>query len=361
MRWLYRRYRTARVRLTALGKLARKEREWQVPLRTRTPQWWRRGFLSRSAVLYELDRNDPSLYLSDSHRYLQTKRMVHPKLQDLINNKLTTHLLLTAMDIPAPELLGIAWQGRVHRFPSDVQVSTVEHLRSMELGDLHFFKVVAGAEGKNIQAITRLSDGIWDVNGSPGTADAAARSVAGFPMIIERGIVQHPSQAGLNPGSVNTIRVLTVPDVADGNRPFIAAAVQRIGCRRSGSADNWSRGGLSAAVDLDTGVLGRATRLPDGHHKEWFDTHPDTGAMITGHAIAHWDRVVDLVLGAAAKVSFLEYVGWDIVITAEGPLVLEANINSGVNVIQSHQPLLADPRVRAYYRGRGLRVGGGVP
>ena len=107
--------------------------------------------------------------------------------------------------------------------------------------------------------------------------------------------------------------------------------------------------------------MGRATRLPDGHHKEWFNTHPDTGAMITGHAIAHWDRVVDLVLGAAAKVSFLEYVGWDIVITAGGPLVLEANINSGVNVIQSHQPLLADPRVRAYYRGRGLRVGGGVP
>lgn len=361
MSWLYSRYRRARVALTALSKLARKEREWQVPLRERTPKWWRRGFLSRSAVLYELDRTDPSLYLSDSHRYLGTKRMVHPKLQDLINNKLTTHLLFTAMEIPGPELLGVVWQGRVHRFPSEAQVSTIDHLRSMEIGEIHFFKVVAGAEGKNIHGVTRLTEDSWDVNGSPGTDTAAAQAVAEFPMIIERGIVQHHDQAQLNPGSVNTIRVLTMPDVTAENRPFVAAAVQRIGCRRSEPADNWSRGGLSSAVDLATGTLGPATRLPDSNRKEWFDAHPDTGVAITGHTVPHWDKVIELVLHAANTVSFLEYVGWDIVITADGPLVLEANINSGVNVIQSHQPLLADPRVRAYYQGRGIRVGEETP
>lgn len=358
--WLLRKYRGGRVRLAALRKLVRKEREWKVPLRLRRPQWWRHGFLSRSAVLYELDTNDPSLYLSDAHRYFRTKRMVHAKIQDIINNKLSTHLLLQSMDVPSAELVGVYWRDQVHRFPAEGRAGVADYLQEMAEDDTLFFKVLAGAEGKNIHAVRRTGATTWSVNGSEHSLESAARVFTGQnrPMIVERGLVQHPHQDGLYPGSVNTIRVLTMPDVTNGGGAFIAAAVQRIGCRRSEPADNWTLGGLSAVVDPETGELGRATRLPDGNVKEWFDHHPDTGAPITGQVVPHWREVHDLVLHAANVLSFMEYVGWDIVVTPEGPVVLEANINTGVNVIQSHHPLLADPRVRAYYSERGVRVGG---
>ena len=55
-----------------------------------------------------------------------------------------------------------------------------------------------------------------------------------------------------------------------------------------------------------------------------------------------------------SRLKFMEYVGWGIIISPTGPVSLEANINSGMNVLQVHGPLLADPRVRAYYAKRGV-------
>jgi hypothetical protein len=52
----------------------------------------------------------------------------------------------------------------------------------------------------------------------------------------------------------------------------------------------------------------------------------------------------------------MEYIGWDIVISPDGPVVLEANINTGLNVMQSHAPLFDDPRVRTYYSRRGVKT-----
>jgi len=358
-RWLHRKYRAFRVFLTALNKLYRKERQWEVPWRLRRPKWWLKGFLSRSAVLYELERNDPNLYVSDMHRYFRTKNMVHARIQEIINNKLSTHLLLGSMDIPSPELVGVYWRQMVHRFPQEGRVGVQDYLQEMASGDTLFFKVLAGAEGKNIFAVRRAGAHTWAINGTDHSVNSAAQTflTQDRPLIIERGLAQHADESALYPNSVNTIRVLTMLDVRNGGDPFIAAAVQRIGCRRSEPADNWTRGGLSAQVDLQTGRLSKATRLPDEDTKEWFSTHPDTGARIEDAVVPFWDEIYDLVMHAAKVLSFMEYVGWDIVVTPKGPVVLEANINTGLNVLQSHAPLMADPRVRAYYNERGVRTG----
>ena len=357
--WAFRKYRAARVFQIALKKLWRKEMQWDVPLTKRKPRWWLKGFLSRSAILYELEQgNDPARYVTDVHRYFRTKNMVHARLQDIINNKLSTHLLLRSMDIRSPELIGVYSRGLVHFFPAEGRMPVADYLESMEQDETVFFKVLAGAEGNNIHAVQRTSDATWAVDGVDRNRASAASVFTRVtkPMIIERGLVQHPDQAALFDASVNTLRVLTMVDLDKGSEPFIAMAVQRIGCRRSAPADNWTRGGLSARIDLETGTLSRATRLPDGDVKEWFDQHPDNGAQITGMQVPLWDEVRDLVLHAARSLSFMEYIGWDIVVSPDGPIVLEANINTGLNVMQSHAPLFDDARVRTYYSRRGVKT-----
>ncbi|MQA61472.1 MAG: hypothetical protein GEU86_08235 [Actinophytocola sp.] len=350
-----RRYRDGRVRLTAVRKLARKEREWQVPLRSRSPRWWRHGFLSRSALLYDLDKHGPANYVSDLQRVSRLKQMVHPLLQDVINNKLTTHLLLGTMDIRSAKLLGVYWRGAIHRFPAEGRVPVAEYLSGLTEGHAIFLKVLAGAEGKNLFLVRREDEDRWLVNDELFDLGAACRvfEAQNRPLIVEDGLSQHPKLGELYPGTVNTIRLLTMLDVAD-HQPFIVMAVQRIGTRGSEPADNWSRGGLSARVDLDTGRLGPASRLPAADELEWFDTHPDTGAPIKGVEVPFWPEVRAMVTHAARVLSFMEYIGWDIVITPDGPVVLEANINTGMNVLQVHQPLLDDPRARAYYVERGV-------
>src|SRR5690606_3152296 len=158
--------------------------------------------------------------------------------------------LLGTMDIRSAKLLGVYWRKAVHRFPEEERVELPEYLRRLEPGRQVFFKVLAGAEGKNIFAVKRVTDDHWAVNGDEMSLDAA---VAVFhaqnrPLIVEEGLEQHPKLSALYPGAVNTIRLLTMLDVQNGHQPFIAAAVQRIGTRRSEPADNWSRGGLSASI-----------------------------------------------------------------------------------------------------------------
>jgi hypothetical protein len=347
-------FRRTGIRVKAYKRLMEKEAEWEVPLHQRQPRWWRHGFLSRSAVLYDLDHNDPADYVSDAQRYIGTRRMVHPRLQDVINNKLTTHLLLQRLDVQTAALEGVYWRGGVHLFPGEDRKALAEYLSGLPVDKRVFFKPLGGAEGKNLFSIRRTPDG-FRMNGTD-VRLAAARAAIELdkrPMIVEAGVEQHAAQRALFAETTNTIRLLTMLDMTD-RSPFIVLAVQRIGARSSGPVDNWSQGGLSARIDLDTGRLGRATRLPERDGLQWFSGHPDTGAPIEGQLVPHWELVKETVLRAARAISFLEYVGWDIIVTEDGPVVLEANINSGMNVLQVHKPLLADPRARAYLAKRGV-------
>jgi len=342
------------VRWHVFSRLISKEAEWKVPWRLRRPRWWRHGFLSRSAVVYQLDRNDHRLYVSDYRRYLRTRHMVHPRLQEIINNKLSTHLLLQNLAIPTPPLFGVYYRDSVHLYPSEERLGVPEYLAQLPVGERVFMKPLGGAEGKSLYSLHRSHEGV-KVNGEVRSVDEAARSIMrpNRPLIIEDLVEQHPSQAELYPETTNTLRVLTMPDL-ETEEPFILMAVQRIGAASSGNVDNWTQGGLSAQIDLETGELSKAARLPESLRLEWFSHHPDSGARIEGRAVPHWEEVKDVVLRAARAISFLEYVGWDIIVGPDGPVVLEANINSGMNVLQVHQPLLADPRARAYFDARGV-------
>lgn len=347
LRRLWIRWRVA-VRLTA------KEVEWQVPLRDRQPRWWRQGFLSRSAIVYDLDHNDPALYVSDVRRYLRTRHMVHPRLQDLIDNKLSTHLLLQNLAIPTPRLAGVYARGGVHLYPTETRLPVAEFLAGLAVGEHLFFKPLSGAEGKQLYSVRRTPQGVR-LNGADTTVVEAAARLSGRnrPLVVEELVVQHEWQRELYVETTNTLRLLTMLDLAT-HEPFLVVAVQRIGSAASGAVDNWTQGGLSARIDLATGMLGKATRLPAGTTLEWFSAHPDTGVVIEGRQVPYWEQVREVVLRAARAISFLEYVGWDVIVGPDGPVVLEANINSGMNVLQVHQPLLADPRARAYLEDRGV-------
>lgn len=339
-------------------KFLRKEFRWKAPLSQRRPNWWRKGFLSRSVTLYQLDKNDPSLYINDVQRYTRTKRMVHPSLQEILDNKFSFFLLINQLGLSSDvvPMLGLYVRGSVHVFPNDDQVSLQHFLQTrLNVNEKVFVKPLHGAEGRWVRSIKRTPTG-YRMNGH----DASVADIREWierrrrPMLLERGIEQHETQAKLNPAAINTLRVLTMPDVTRGKRPFIAAAVQRIGTELSGHVDNWTQGGLSAKVDIDHGTLSRAGQLPDGQIPKWFSNHPDSGAQIEGAVVPFWEETRELVLEAANRLSFMEYIGWDVIISPTGPVILEGNINSGMNVIQVHGPLLADPRIRAYYKKRGV-------
>ena len=47
--------------------------------------------------------------------------------------------------------------------------------------------------------------------------------------------------------------------------------------------------------------------------------------LLTGYQIPLWDQVMSLCLKAATRIPQMGYVGWDVAITEDGPLFIEAN------------------------------------
>lgn len=176
-------------------------------------------------------------------------------------------------------------------------------------------------------------------------ADARRTLTDAGQVLAEQLIVQHEDMARLYPGSVNSLRVVAYRDPDD--EVHILAAVLKIG--NGGFIDNFSNGGMYTMLGDD----GRALHPASDEEGHAFAVHPSTGVEITGYQVPLFDEVKALVDTLARRVPEMPYIGWDIAITPDGPVVIEGNHNSGVfqskpSVSGIRQGLL--PRYRAAMR-----------
>ena len=139
-----------------------------------------------------------------------------------------------------------------------------------------------------------------------------------IPFVCEGYISQHPEMNKLNNTSVNTVRITTFYDCDKVN--FVGATI-RIG--RSGNCvDNLKHGGIGANIDLETGVV--YTSGYDYEGKE-FLTHPDSGTQIKGFKIPNWSNVLEIVTKSAEICKECPILGWDIAVTPDSAVLVEAN------------------------------------
>lgn len=155
--------------------------------------------------------------------------------------------------------------------------------------------------------------------------DAAAlrdELVASGETLVEEVLVQHPELSRLYPGSVNSLRMVTYLD-PDGE-VHLLAAVLKVG--NGGVIDNFSNGGMYTMLDEQ----GRALHAAADEEGRPYETHPITGVEITGYQVPLYPEILELVDRLARRVPELPYIGWDVAITPERPVVIEGNHNTGV-------------------------------
>lgn len=308
------------------------------------------GFVSVSYVMYEFDKNDPSLYLSDFQRDVRT-----PDVNGVYNVLLRDKFLfgLITRNFPAHEVrsFGVIREGRVDYVTNAQWNDAAGYL--LELLQSHprlVIKPAVGGGGGKIRFLFREGEQL-SLNGVT-LPEARLRSLVDAMRndIITIFVEQGPEIAALYPRTVNTLRILTMWDV-DTCEPFVAAAALRIGRVSSYPVDNFTQGGLSAAVDLETGRLSKAAGLPvNSRALAWHAQHPDSGERIEGFMLPRWQGLKARILNICRSVPYLKYVGWDLVLTADGFKVLEGNSFPSVRVLQIHRPLLTDQRVLRFYK-----------
>lgn len=166
--------------------------------------------------------------------------------------------------------------------------------------------------------------------------------------VVEDVLRQHPDVDALNPSSINTLRVVTV--INDSGAHIVYAYI-RIG-NGGRAVDNLHSGGMCAPIDLETGVVQYPGYDKDRHT---YVKHPITGADIQGFQIPMWEQAKNMCLKAAMVVPKMRYVGWDVALTPEAPVLVEGNNLPGYDFLQMppHTPdkIGMLPRFREFVDG----------
>jgi archaellum component FlaF (FlaF/FlaG flagellin family) len=136
--------------------------------------------------------------------------------------------------------------------------------------------------------------------------------------LCEEVIVQHEGLSSIYSGSVNTIRTVTILNRGEAH---VVAAYLRIG-NAGRVVDNFNNGGMVVPVDATTGRVSVPAADKAGHV---YDVHPVSGAPIVGAQIPLWPECLALVKSAAQVMPMVRYVGWDIAVTPNGPILVEGN------------------------------------
>lgn len=137
-------------------------------------------------------------------------------------------------------------------------------------------------------------------------------------LLVEEVIDQHKDLKKLYSKSVNTIRIITLKYNEKIN--FIIAFL-RIG-NNNNFVDNTSSGGMITMIDLNSGV----TQFPGcDSDMNIYNYHPISKRKIKGVKIPYFNETKNLVEELSYKIKEINYIAWDIAITDDGPVVVEAN------------------------------------
>lgn len=177
-----------------------------------------------------------------------------------------------------------------------------------------------GSLGKGLEVVKYTDD--------QSAKDYFAGITAERPFICEEFIHQHPTLSQLNPGSVNTLRVVSL---LQDDEVEIVAAILKTGLGDDNITDNLSLGGIGAQVDVATGIV---CTFGKDFHFHTYTHHPHSGAPILGLQIPHWDQVIDTIKKAHKRLPQCMIYGWDIAITETGVDIVEANSKPGTRIMQ---------------------------
>lgn len=147
--------------------------------------------------------------------------------------------------------------------------------------------------------------------------------------LIEELVVQNYEINQINKSSVNTIRIVTIYN----KKVYFIGACFRIG--NNNFVDNFESGGMTARIDVDSGkVIGPAI---DKIGKIYY-AHPVTKKKIIDFQIPYYKETLKMIKEMVKITPTIRYVGWDIAITNDGPVLIEANPLPGSQITQMPYP-----------------------
>ena len=308
------------------------------------------GFFPKNFILFNLSENDPKNYISDFEENFKISRI--NKNPQVLNNKLVFPEIIGSF-FKAPKIHTLIYQGCFLPYKPESDFTEEVALQYLQAGNALILKPIDGDGGIGIVKIyfDSLKRG-YNWNGSIlNEADLRNRLHTLNNYLVSDFVKQGAYTSNLYAHAVNTIRIMSMIDPETG-KPFIGFAAHRIGNDKSAPVDNCAMGGYTAPIDVKTGEMGAASASKfDGMKKPHYPVHPHSGSPIEGVIIPEWEKLKEEICALHSRLSYINYIGWDIVHGADGCFyLLEGNDQVDLKLHQVHRPLLLDEAVRKFYK-----------
>lgn len=249
---------------------------------------------------YDLSDEDRKKWAGTGHMYEYQLKMNPPSLRHILDDKRL-----------------------FYKYYGDFFVHRVADIEELEQKPDTAEAILSNASGK---LVFKVADGKCGVEVEiRNTEDFDRKSMITFMKkrgfgLVEEFIIQHPEINLLSPSAVNTVRIFTQLNDGDG--------VDILGCRLrisvNSPVDNMAAGNLAAPIDEATGIVNGPGVYSD-ITKPDKQYHPVTNVKIAGFQVPYWNETLRMIKEAALKHPQNRSIGWDVVITEEGPGLIEGN------------------------------------
>ncbi len=199
---------------------------------------------------------------------------------------------------------------------------------NLAMGD-YIVKTCGGSYGFNLWSIQKATDGVHVHNIKqqiPSEQFAALLIESGESYLVQKKIEVAQSLKKIMPGlACGSLRIYTFLR-ADGtvSMPYSLVKLPVVGAISDNFA-NGTSGNLTAIINMENFTIQRVLlKGTDGLFKE-VSHHPDTGVDLRNYPLPEVQQALDLGRRCALAFPDIPAVGWDIVVTDQGAVVLEGN------------------------------------
>lgn len=315
-----------------------------------------RGFFAKQAYAYDLNEGNIGDYMTDYdyHRVWP----LNSWQRIWINDKLTLKYMMagTSLDSYMPKYYYYSTpEGPLPLLESDKALGEDAFLGTLrEVGEFAC-KPCNGARTLGFHKLS-FDSGTYLIDNVASSAEEVKTFLREHPNYVFIEFLHPSAQMGAISPIINNLRLMVFNPT--GVEPVIGASYFRFatGVGSDDSKSNYSypsevdAGNYNVWFDWKTGWFGGgkdiyANRVIDS------PCHPETGTLAEGY-LEGWEEVVDLVLEMSDRLNPLEYLGYDVCISDQGPKVIEINSHSGSKYVQFFHPFYKDEFLSSYFRSK---------
>ena len=272
--------------------------------------------------------------LSKQSQYKLQAKLNPRAFWNLTEDKSVFYRFSLGAGLPVPRFFGcIAVVGTDSSMTSK-QRARESAVRALECAgaDELVIKPSAGVYGRGVLAVSRRAGRFVDSDGEDRSAGEVYDWVAGSrefdSFVVQERLQSHPELARLS-GTSNLQTVRMVTYVRESGESVIGCCQLKIlgGDSLTDNYGDGRRGNLIGDIPDAAGHLAGVYRAAaTGSGVVAVDRHPRTGVPFRGFRLPFWTEACRLVERAAEVFLPLRTIGWDVAITAEGPLLIEGNV-----------------------------------